>query len=188
MNQYEKQKAQERTIAFLQAQHIALSEKDRANVEVTDFALNEWEKIGLQLITLVNNARYCAKLLVLFPQQNCPEHRHPPFEGSIGKQETFRCLFGEVYLFVEAQQIEAQQNMPQNLTALCKQILPPEHRKKWYTATQGLILKAGDQFTIPPNTKHWFQAGDLGAIIAEYSSESRDEFDIFTDPEVIRIS
>ena len=33
---------------------------------------------------------------------------------------------------------------------------------------------------------HWFQAGDEGAIVSEFSTRSRDEFDIFTDPRIRR--
>ena len=33
---------------------------------------------------------------LLFPGQTCPEHRHPPFDGTPGKEETFRCRRGTV--------------------------------------------------------------------------------------------
>lgn len=166
------------TIDFLQENHFALSREDKDNIEVTDFGLNEWPSIGLQLITFVNNERYCSKLLILLKNQNCPEHLHPPFANNIGKQETFKCLYGNVYLYVDVPV----------LNDFSPSVFPPKHRAKWYTAKKEIFLNAGEQFTIPPNTKHWFQAGDKGAIIAEYSSQSRDEFDIFTDPEVIRVS
>jgi len=34
---------------------------------------------------------------------------------------------------------------------------------------------------------HWFQAGPEGAIISEFSTQSHDETDIFTDPDIIRV-
>ena len=37
-----------------------------------------------------------------------------------------------------------------------------------------------------PNTKHWFQAGDSGAIISEFSTTSTDETDVFTDERIVR--
>jgi D-lyxose ketol-isomerase len=49
-----------------------------------------------------------------------------------------------------------------------------------------IVLEPGDQFTIPPNTLHWFQAGDEGAIVSEFSTRSRDESDVFTDPRIVR--
>jgi len=49
-----------------------------------------------------------------------------------------------------------------------------------------LVLRPGDQQTIPPDTLHWFQAGDEGAIVSEFSTRSRDESDVFTDPRIRR--
>ena len=49
-----------------------------------------------------------------------------------------------------------------------------------------IVLRPGDQFTIPPDTLHWFQAGDDGAIVSEFSTRSTDEFDVFTDPNITR--
>ena len=49
-----------------------------------------------------------------------------------------------------------------------------------------IALGPGDQFTIPPDTLHWFQAGEEGAIVSEFSTRSRDETDVFTDPRVVR--
>jgi D-lyxose ketol-isomerase len=62
--------------------------------------LNELESTGLEIITYVNTDHACAKELVLFPGQTCPEHQLPPIEGEPGKEETFRCRWGEVYLYV----------------------------------------------------------------------------------------
>lgn len=42
----------------------------------------------------VNTEKCCAKELVLFPGQTCPEHRHPEINGEEGKEETFRCRIG----------------------------------------------------------------------------------------------
>ena len=47
-----------------------------------------------------------------------------------------------------------------------------------------VALGPGDQHTIPPDTLHWFQAGDDGAIVSEFSTQSRDDTDVFTDPRV----
>jgi hypothetical protein len=37
-----------------------------------------------------------------------------------------------------------------------------------------------------PDTLHWFQAGDEGAVVSEFSTESRDDLDVFTDPRIRR--
>lgn len=171
----DKMDAVESTIAMLRRAGTFLTDEERQNIEVTDFNLGNLQEIGLQIITFINNDRYCSKQLVLFPNQNCPEHRHPPFENNMGKQETFRCLIGEVFLYVEGE------------STLIPKVTPPKTRAQWYTARNEIHLTAGMQYTIAPNTRHWFQAGKQGAVIAEFSSCSRDEFDIFTDPNVIRV-
>lgn len=165
----------EKTIEMLQKAGTILTEVEKQQIEIVDFHLGKLEEIGLQIITFVNNERYCCKQLVLFPHQNCPEHRHPPFKDNIGKQETFRCLTGKVFLYVEGEPTQSPK------------VLPPEEHSQWYTVFHEICLEAGMQYTIPPNTKHWFQAGAEGAVIAEFSSSSRDEFDVFTDPNIIRV-
>jgi D-lyxose ketol-isomerase len=49
-----------------------------------------------------------------------------------------------------------------------------------------VILKPGEQYTLAPNTKHWFQAGPEGAVVSEFSTRSTDENDIFSDPRIVR--
>jgi len=48
------------------------------------------------------------------------------------------------------------------------------------------VLQSGDQYTILPDTLHWFQAGPEGAVVSEFSTESRDELDVFSDPQIVR--
>lgn len=54
------------------------------------------------------------------------------------------------------------------------------------TAAREIVLSPGEQFTVPPDTLHWFQAGPEGAIVSEFSTQSRDDLDVFTDPEISR--
>ncbi|MFN2222378.1 MAG: D-lyxose/D-mannose family sugar isomerase, partial [Candidatus Promineifilaceae bacterium] len=63
----------------------------------------------------------------------------------------------------------------------------PEGSEDYYTVFHEIELNPGEQYTIPPNTLHWFQAGPDGAIVSEFSSTSRDESDYFTDPRIKRI-
>ena len=62
----------------------------------------------------------------------------------------------------------------------------PAGREATYTVRHEIVLQPGQQYTIPPDTLHWFQAGDEGAIVSEFSTRSRDEFDIFTNPQIRR--
>ena len=111
----------------------------------------------------------------MFPYQTCPEHRHPPTSGRAGKMETFRCRWGQVFLYLEG---ESKASPKARI---------PEGSERYYTVFHEIILNPGDQYTIPPNTLHWFQGGAQGAIISEFSSTSRDESDDFTDPRIKRI-
>jgi len=146
--------ARERAAAMLTEAGIVLTGEEREQIEVADFGLGRLDEIGLQLVVYVNTERVCAKELVLFPGQTCPEHRHPPVAGEPGKEETFRCRTGSVHLHVEGH--------------------------------DEIVLGPGEQFTIMPDTLHWFRAGDEGAIVSEFSTRSRDETDIFTDPSIVR--
>ena len=146
--------ARERAASMLVDAGIVLTPGERAGIEIADFGLGTLDEIGLQIVVYVNTERVCAKELVLFPRQTCPEHRHPPVDGSPGKEETFRCRTGSVYLHVDGR--------------------------------EEIVLYPGEQFTIPPDTLHWFQAGENGAIVSEFSTRSRDESDIFSDPRIVR--
>jgi|GEM_PF-3757846 len=57
-----------------------------------------------------------------------------------------------------------------------------------FTAWHEIVPHAGDQHTIYPDTLHWFQAGPEGAIVTEFSTRSTDEFDVFTDPDIRRVT
>ena len=54
------------------------------------------------------------------------------------------------------------------------------------TVFHEIILNPGDQYTIMPETWHWFQAGPEGAVISEFSTRSTDETDVFTDKSLVR--
>ena len=149
----EQRAAQGYAAAELAACGIVLTDAERNTIEVADFGLSRLREQGLMVLVYVNTDRYCAKELVLYPGQACPEHRHPPFDGSPGKEETFRCRRGLVHLHVGGKEV---------------------------------VLGPGDQHTIPPDTLHSFRAGPEGAVVSEFSSTSRDELDVFTDPDVQR--
>jgi D-lyxose ketol-isomerase len=153
---------------------IVLTPRERGEVEVADFGLSRLEELGLEIVVYVNTERVCAKELVLFPGQTCPEHRHPPFDGTPGKEETFRCRSGTVYLYTEGEPSSAPSARVGADDASA------------FTVWHEIVLGPGDQHTILPNTLHWFQAGEDGAIVTEFSSTSRDEVDVFTDPRIRR--
>lgn len=162
---------------YLSKAGIVLTPEEEANVEIADLGLGEFETTGLALVTYINTERCCAKELVLLPGQTCPQHKHPPIPelNYIGKEETFRCRWGTVYLYVEGDPVENPK------------ATPPEHRKDTYTVWHEVVLNPGEQYTIYPETWHWFQGGPEGAVVSEFSTRSVDEADLFTDDDIARI-
>jgi D-lyxose ketol-isomerase len=146
--------ARERAAVMLDEAGIVLTPQEREHIEIADFGLGRLDEIGLQIVVYVNTDRVCAKELVLFPHQCCPEHRHPRIDGEPGKEETFRVRRGTVHLHVDG--------------------------------AGDIVLGPGDQYTIPPDTLHRFEAGEEGAIVSEFSTTSRDALDVFTDPRIVR--
>lgn len=167
--------ARVKALQYYEKAGIVLTKEEKDNLEVADFGLNELDSSGLEIVTYVNTSRCCAKEMVLFPHQTCPEHRHPPVDGRPGKEETFRCRWGEVYLYVEGEPVKSPK------------ATPPKGREKAYTAWHEIVLLPGRQYTLHPDTKHWFQAGPAGAVVSEFSTTSRDDADIFTDEDIRRI-
>jgi D-lyxose ketol-isomerase len=166
-----------RVLEMYDKAHIVLNKNEIENLEYTDFGLDNIEEEGLNLVIYVNNNRYCAKEMVLLPYQTCPEHLHPSINGRAGKQETFRCRWGKVYLYVE---------MSTNKEDIILGV--PEKNKEYYTARKEYVLLPGEQYTILPNTKHWFKAGEEGAVVSEFSSSSDDASDVFTNPNIQRVA
>lgn len=156
----------------LEAAGVVLGPGEREAIEVADFGLGRLRETGLQLLVYVNVARHCAKELVLYPGQTCAEHRHPPVDGTPGKEETFRCRRGVVYLYVEGE------------PAVAPACTPPPGGV--YTVFHEIRLAPGEQHTIPPDTLHWFQAGPDGAVVSEFSTRNTDEADVFSDPAIRR--
>jgi D-lyxose ketol-isomerase len=174
LTQNEVDAARRRAGGILDAAGIVLTPEERDGIEIADFGLSRLAELGLEVVVYANTDRVGAKELVLFPRQTCPEHRHPPFDGTPGKEETFRCRRGVVYLYVEGEPTPAP-------SARIR-----DGDSEAFTVWHEIVLGPGEQHLISPDTLHWFQAGDEGAIVSEFSTTSRDELDIFTDARVRR--
>lgn len=155
---------------------LYVTSQEKKAIEIADFALNEFTRTGLGVLVYVNTERCCAKELAMWPRQTCPEHLHPPVGRDPGKEETFRCRWGKVYLYVEGRKSRRLH---------CR---PPVGSESAYTIWHEIELRPGEQYTIHPGTKHWFQAGPQGAVVSEFSTHSTDENDIFTDPRIQRLT
>ncbi|MEO5920689.1 MAG: hypothetical protein ABIQ01_06040 [Pseudolysinimonas sp.] len=168
------QDAREFALAALADSGVAVRDDEAADLEVSDFGLGDLTRTGLQILVYVNTSRVCAKELVLMPGQTCPEHSHIGVGREPGKEETFRVRTGEVWLYVDGEPTSPARATPAR----------PEH----YTVWHEIVLHPGDQHTILPGTRHWFQAGPEGAVVTEFSTRSTDEHDVFTDPDIRRVT
>lgn len=176
ITQRELRHRQNEACAFFEKAGIYINPREKTAVEIADFGLNEFERTGLGVLVYVNTERCCAKELAMWPRQTCPEHLHPRVGRNPGKEETFRCRWGRVYLYVEGTKTRKPH---------CQ---PPASPEGAYTIWHEVALNPGEQYTIYPGTKHWFQAGPLGAVVSEFSTRSTDEKDIFTDERIQRIT
>ncbi len=172
MDAIKRAKEVEKFLSYLKKANIVLTEEEKANVEINEYEPCDYDDVGLGLIVYVNTERVCAKEMVLYPGQSCPEHWHVPSYRKEGKEETFRCRYGTVYLYVDGE------GKKEDIVAK----LPGTK----VTVFHEIILHPGEQYTLYPGTKHWFQGGPEGCIVSEFSTKSTDETDEMTDERLIR--
>lgn len=145
---------------------FALTDDERASLLLVTFG--DFGRMGAGAIDLANEHRYGGRLIIFLPGQGFPEHWHPSQGDFVGKEETFRVLWGSVHAFGE-RDFEGT----------------PSPCRSWIggdaIATHGVVLTAGQQRTIGLHERHWFLAGDSGAVALEMTSPVRDELDRFSD-------
>ena len=167
--------AQSRAASLIRESGIYITDKEVEMVEVADFGLSRLDMEGAQILTLVATDRIAVKIIVLFPSQTIPEHWHPRVGEDPGKEETVRVVSGTVRFY-----IPGDESMREGFV--------PAGQEDAYTVRHELILKPGDQITLQPGTKHWFEGGEEGAVMYSFSTVARDVLDGFTDPHIERVT
>jgi D-lyxose ketol-isomerase len=167
--------AKNRAAAMIRESGICITDEETQKVEVADFGLSRLDIEGAQVLTLVATDRIAVKIIVLFPNQTLPEHWHPRVGEDPGKEETVRVISGTVRFY-----IPGEENMNEGFV--------PAGQEDAYTMRHELILKPGEQITLEPGVKHWFQAAEEGTVMYSFSSVARDVLDGFTNPNVERIT
>ncbi len=169
----EYERVQEQAAAAIRAAGIQLTAAEAARIEVVDFGLSHVAVEGVQVFTMFATERISAKVLVMLPHQTEPEHWHPPVGGDPGKEETIRVIAGTLLFFIPG---------PDTM----REGWVPAGKAGCYSCRHEIVLKPCDQLTLPPGTKHWFQARDGGAVFYSFSTCVRDGLDRFTDPAIVR--
>ncbi|MBN1671365.1 MAG: D-lyxose/D-mannose family sugar isomerase [Kiritimatiellae bacterium] len=158
---------------MIRAAGVVITEEEAGKVEVADFGLGNLHAEGAQILTFFCTERVAAKVIALFPRQTEPEHWHPRVGDDPGKEETIRVISGTLYFYVPgAGEVRAGS--------------VPAGKESCYTVRNERVMGPGDQITLEPGTRHWFQAGPEGAVLYTFSTCARDVLDGFTDPNVER--
>jgi len=163
----------EKSIAMIEAAGLFLTPEDKEKMTAADFGLSRIKKEGVQILTMFQTDRIAGKILVLLPNQTEPEHWHPTVGDDAGKEEVIRAISGELYFY-----IPGEHNMKHGFIV--------EGKGEYYTMRNEVVMKPGDQLILPAGTKHWFQAGEKGAVMYSFSTTVTDLLDQFTDPNIVR--
>ena len=144
-------------------------------MDVADFGLSHLKEEGAQILSLAATDKIAARVIAQFPGQTEPEHWHIGFHGYEGKQETLRVVWGSLYLYLPGEDTLQKGRIP-------------EGKERYYTVRHEIEMGPTDTITIPVGQRHWFQAGEEGAVFYTISTLAVDAMDPFTDPAVVRKS
>ncbi len=163
----------EKSIEMIEAAGLLLTPEDKKKITAADFGLSNLKKEGIQILTMFQTNRIAGKILVLLPYQTEPEHWHPTVGDDAGKEEVIRAISGDLYFY-----IPGEDNMKEGFII--------EGKESCYTMRNEVVMKPGDQLELPAGTKHWFQAGERGAVMYSFSTTVTDLMDQFTDSNIVR--
>jgi len=169
--EFEAQRAE--AAALIGKAGIPLQPGEPEKIEVVDFGLGHIRVEGLQLLTMFDTERVAGRILVMTPRQTEPEHWHPPFGDNPGKEEIIRACWGEVRFY-----LPGEDTMSRGFLV--------EGKEHLYTMRNEVVLAPGDTLVLEPGSRHWFQAGEEGAVFYSFSTRVKDGADGFTDPRVAR--
>lgn len=135
--------------------------------DVTDFGLGQFDKVGLTLVNLAEQAEYCEKLMYVRQGQVTPRHYHA------AKKEDIICRWGLLAIELPGAAVKLQVN------------------GEWRDIPPGkpLLLASGERVTLTKGVLHAFWAESEYAILGEVSTANDDAHDnYFEDIRVGRFS
>ena len=147
---------------------LVLSGAEWRELTVNDFGLGDIYTEGFAFVDILRTERLRITVIVLLPYQTLPQHLHPPYKGERGKEETLRVLYGHSKVYVEG--------------TPARNINIPPGKDELYTARHEIALNAGEQYTVQPGVKHWFQGGPHGSVNMTYQNRVDETMNIFDDP------
>lgn len=142
--------------------------------DITDFGLGDFDKFGLILINLAEEAEYCEKLMYARQGQVTPLHTH------VKKKEDIICRRGVLALELWPERPDAA-SRGQGFT------VQVNGASAHVQAGEPLLLKAGERITLTPGIYHAFWPKTDGCIIGEVSTANDDANDnVFVDSNIGR--
>lgn len=153
--------------ALIERTGLAITDTEWATLAANDFGLGRLRVEGFVFIDLLRTSRVRITLLVLLPSQTLPEHLHPAYGTEPGKEETLRCLWGETKVVMPGEPTPG--------------LVIPTGKETFYTVRHAVTIRPGQQCTVPPVTRHWFQAGPEGAVNLAFQNRVDETHNIFTE-------
>lgn len=157
-----------RALELVRKSGFALTPQDLAGAKAVDFGLSNFDEEGAVVIDLLRTERVRVNLLVMMPGQTLPQHKHPPYGDHPGKEESIRVLWGELTVAVDGE--------------VSPDLSVPAGKDPYYTVRHLITLEKAEQYTVPPNEMHWFQAGSEGAVAIAFQNRVNEDYNIFADP------
>ncbi len=147
----------------------------RPRWDITDFGLGDFERFGLSLVNLANEAEYCEKLMFARRDQATPCHAHAR------KKEDIICRMGSLTLRLWPAKPALGAALPVTLS------VPVDGEPTVMAAGAAFTLAAGSRVTLRPGVWHTFWAASAECIIGEVATANDDVADnFFLDPRVGR--
>lgn len=134
--------------------------------DISDFGLGEFEKTGLVLLNLAEEAEYCEKLMYCRKDQVTPLHTHAQ------KKEDIICRQGQLA-------IELWSGHPQKTERGNPFRLKRNGRAVEVRSGEVLLLAAGERVTLTPGLYHAFWSVTAECVIGEVSTANDDQNDNF---------
>ena len=159
----------EKAKALIKRSGLFITEQEWRQFAINDFGLGNIFCEGFQFIDILRSERLRITVIVFLPNQTIPQHVHPSYRNEPGKEETLRVLYGRTQVFVEGPQNSDDTSIPAN-------------KEAYYTVNHKIVLDAGQQYTVPPGIKHWFQAGPEGSVNLVFQNRVDETQNIFDDP------
>jgi len=142
--------------------------------DISDFGLGEFERTGLVLVNLAEEAEYCEKLMYCRQNQVTPLHTHAR------KKEDIICRQGQLAM-------ELWAGHPEKTTKGTPFQLKRNGLPSLVHSGEVTVLEAGERVTLTPGIYHAFWGASAECVIGEVSTANDDRNDnIFFNPGIGR--